>query len=239
VREAADRVTSQNNLKQLAIAMHAYQSDFNRLPPAVVYDAQGKPLYSWRVLILPYLEQNNLYQQFHLDEPWDSENNKLVLASMPKLFAPSPGITTKEPNSTFYQVLDSPVPDARGAAFHSGLGILSSKPKQFPLIPCQIVGRPGLMESPFVSRIPASFPDDTSNTILIAEAAEAVPWTKPGDLTYNPDGDLPRFGGFLFKDGFNVAMADGSVHFVSYKVSPQTLRAAITAAAGDMLGDDW
>src|SRR5262249_18297703 len=62
-----------------------------------------KPLLSWRVKILPFLEQNDLYREFRLDEPWDSEHNKKLIAKMPGIYAPV-GIKTKEPGMTFYRV---------------------------------------------------------------------------------------------------------------------------------------
>src|SRR5579884_2012324 len=86
-QEASARISSQNNLKQLGLAFHNYNSAYNRMPPAVVYDKDGKPLYSWRVLVLPFVEQDNLYKQFKLDEPWDSPTNKRLLTPMPKVFA--------------------------------------------------------------------------------------------------------------------------------------------------------
>ena len=74
-REAAARQQSVNNLKQVALAMHRYHDAFDTFPPAAVVGKKGKPLLSWRVMLLPYLEQNALYKQFKLDEPWDSEHN--------------------------------------------------------------------------------------------------------------------------------------------------------------------
>ena len=52
-------------------------------PPAAICDKDGKPLLSWRVAILPYLEQGDLYKQFHLDEPWDSPHNSSLIEKMP------------------------------------------------------------------------------------------------------------------------------------------------------------
>jgi hypothetical protein len=69
-----------------ALAIHCYESVNGHLPPAAVKDKQGHPLYSWRVLILPYLEEDNLYEQFHLDEPWDSPHNLTLLEKMPKFY---------------------------------------------------------------------------------------------------------------------------------------------------------
>src|SRR4051794_18249186 len=77
--------------------------------------------------------------------------------------------------------------------------------------------------------LPASFTgftDGTSNTILIAEAGCAVPWTKPEDLHFAPDEPLPQLGG-PFPDVFHAAFADGSVHTLSKKGDPDTLRKAI------------
>jgi len=77
VREAAARMQSSNNLKQIALALHGYHDANGHLPPAAITDPKtGKKLLSWRVAILPYIEQDNLYKQFKLDEPWDSPNNK-------------------------------------------------------------------------------------------------------------------------------------------------------------------
>ena len=75
-REAARRMQCTNNLKQILIAFHNYHDVLNKLPPLYTVDKDGKPLHSWRVHLLPYMEQNALYQQIRLDEPWDSEHNK-------------------------------------------------------------------------------------------------------------------------------------------------------------------
>src|SRR5207253_5726964 len=91
VTESAGREELTNNLKQIAIAFHNYASAHrDHFPAAAIYSKDGKPLLSWRVALLPYLEQDNLYKQFKLDEPWDSEHNKKLIARMPKVFASSP-----------------------------------------------------------------------------------------------------------------------------------------------------
>jgi len=100
-REAARRAQCTNNLKQIALAMHNYAAANNCFPPAATYDRDGKPLLSWRVLLLPYLEQASLYNEFHLDEAWDSPNNKPLGNRMLNVFqCPSehvaPGLTTYE-----------------------------------------------------------------------------------------------------------------------------------------------
>ena len=98
-RQSASRQMSRNNLKQIALAMHNYHDKYKRFPPAASRDAAGKPLLSWRVHLLPYLEQAELYKQFKLDEPWDSENNKKLINIIPKPYLDpqanvKPGMTT-------------------------------------------------------------------------------------------------------------------------------------------------
>jgi hypothetical protein len=87
-------------------------------------------------------------------------------------------------------------------------------------------------------RMPLSFPDGTSNTILIAEAANAVPWTKPEDLPFTAAGPLPPLGGH-FPGGFLCALADGSVRQVRPSTSTQTIKWAIIPDDGMVLPPDW
>lgn len=110
LKDATDRALVRRNLKALALAMHNYHAAKGQFPPAAVTDRAGKPLLSWRVLLLPYLEGQNapsLYKEFRLNEPWDSPHNKKLLARMPAVFAPVAG-KTRVPNSTFYQVFVGP-----------------------------------------------------------------------------------------------------------------------------------
>jgi uncharacterized protein (TIGR03067 family) len=202
VREQQLRTTHANNLKQIALAMHGYLGAHKGLPAQAIYSKDGKqPLLSWRVAILPYIEEAPLYRQFKLDEPWDSDHNKKLLAKMPRIYALVRG-TTREPHSTFYQVFTGPM-------------------------------------TPFDGNKKAriqQFRDGTSNTLLVVEAGEAVPWTKPDDIPYNPK-QLPKLGG-TFKGAFYAAFADGSVRAFRRDLAPESLRALITPAGGEAIGDD-
>lgn len=111
-RAAAQRIQSTNNLKQLALAMHIYH-DVHRQLPSAASTKDGKSLLSWRVAVLPYIEQQALYDEFHHDEPWDSEHNIKLLAKMPKLYA-SPGIELKEGHTTYL------VPTGKSMVFDGG-----------------------------------------------------------------------------------------------------------------------
>jgi len=140
-----------NNLKMLGLAFHNYHDAMGHFPRAIC-DGKGKALLSWRVALLPYLEEEKLYREFKLDEPWDSPHNKKLIAKMPKIFA---GAAVKagdpEPasNTTPYQIFTGP-----GTMFPAA----NSKPRLTDIT------------------------DGTSNTFLVAEANKAVVWTKPDDI---------------------------------------------------------
>jgi hypothetical protein len=102
-REAAGRAQSTNNLKQLAIGMHSYHDAMQRFPAHAIYSKDGKPLLSWRVTMLPYIEGQDLYKQFHLNEPWDSDHNKKLLAKMPRTYASPQDEKTLKEHTTYYQ----------------------------------------------------------------------------------------------------------------------------------------
>ncbi len=103
-RESARRSQSTNNLKQFALAMHMYADNNKHFPPAASVDKAGKPLLSWRVHLLPYIEQEALYKQFKLDEAWDSDHNKPLIDKMPKLFE-NPSSIPLEAGTTSYLVV--------------------------------------------------------------------------------------------------------------------------------------
>jgi WD40 repeat protein len=173
-----------------------------RMPAAVIPDAAGNPLASWRIATLPYLGEENLFKQFRLEEAWDSPHNLRLLDKMPDVFALEPG---QKGSATVFQLF---------------------------------VGDNTLFPGTRQSVYPASITDGTSNTILVAEAGEAVSWTKPADLPYDANRPLPRLGG-AFPDGFYVGLADGTVRFLRKDMSEKTIRLAITPADGTPMGPEW
>ena len=144
--------------------------------------------------ILPYIEQDALYKSFHLDEPWDSEHNKKLLAQMPKIYG-------AKGDKTHYRVFHG-----KGTAFEGTTGL----------------------------KLP-SFTDGTSNTVLIVEAVDSVEWTKPEEFAYDGEKPLPKLGGTPFENGFNAAMADGSVRFMSTTIKEALMRALITRNGGEVI----
>jgi len=85
-RPASRRAACSNNLRQLVIAMHLYHEDYGSLPPTYVSDKNGKPMHSWRTLILPYFEEDALYAAYNFDEPWNGTNNRKLAEYIPEVF---------------------------------------------------------------------------------------------------------------------------------------------------------
>jgi hypothetical protein len=103
-RSAAERMVRTNNLKQIGLAFQIHHEQYKSFPLQAV-SKDGKPLLSWRVQILPYIEESALYQKFHLDEPWDSVYNMKLVEQMPKTFASS---ENGEPGKTRFLVFTGP-----------------------------------------------------------------------------------------------------------------------------------
>jgi len=203
VRMAAARMQSQNNLKQIALACHNYEAAYGHLPHDIT-NKDGKPILSWRVAILPFIEQDALYKKFKLDEPWDSENNKPWSEVAIKIFL-SPQADPPTPfGMTQYKAFAGP-----GTAFEPG------KVVKF-----------------------ADISDGTSNTIMLIEAGEPIPWAKPGDISFDPKKPLPKLALPGVADFVNAAFCDGSVRVLNAKtLSEKTLRKLIIRNDGEVIED--
>jgi hypothetical protein len=202
-REAARRNQSMNNLKQIMLAHHVHHDMKKAFPAHASYSDDGRPLLSWRVHILPLIEEQALYQQFKLDEPWDSEHNRSLIAQMPAVFQ-NPNLVT-EPGKTNY------------------LAVVGTD--------CAFNGTKDGLKMQDIT-------DGTSKTIAIveADADQAVEWTKPDDWEYAAEN--PKAGlGTLRQGGWNAALCDGSVHFISNSLDVETLKAMFTRAGGERVGD--
>ena len=105
-RPAARRNACANNMKQIAVALQAYAEIYHVLPPAYTTDEDGKPLHSWRTLILPYLEEQPLYKSIDLAKPWnDPANAEACKTSVDAYRCPS---ATDGENYTTYLAIVTP-----------------------------------------------------------------------------------------------------------------------------------
>lgn len=205
-RAGAQRAQRMNNFKQIALGMLNHENAKRAYPAAASYSSDGKPLLSWRVHILPFIEEYELYQQFHLDEPWDSEHNLKLVEQMPQTYT--------DP--------DAAISRAIGAG------------KTTFLVPTGEKLMFGKAEGTKIRDVT----DGTSNTILAVEVApeKAVVWTKPDDWQVDLSDPL---AGVKREDreGFIAAFSDGSVHFLSNQLDPETLRGLLTPAGGEIVDD--
>ena len=210
--EQRDEVKS--NLKLLGLALHNYHDAVGHFPTDILDAKTKKPLLSWRVQLLPYLDVSDpnsaesqaaqaLAVAFKLDEPWDGKTNKSLVEKMPKVFAPTR--VKAKPGETFYRGFGG-----TGAEFA------------------------GLFQ-PGARVAMASITDGTSNTIALIDAGEAVVWTKPEtDLPCDPKKELSKLGGMIDGD-FYCLRVDGSVATVKRQFDEKVLRAAISRAGGEVI----
>lgn len=205
------------NLKLCGLGLTLFNSTYEGLPPGVFCDASGKPLLSWRVAMLPYAIERRptdlQLDDFHLNEPWDSPHNRKLILRMPATFA-MPGDPGAAQGLTHYRAF-------------------VGKDTAFPVKPRYWNNKPELNVQ-LGRRIPHDFPDGPNQTLLVVEATEAVPWTKPDELVYDPGKSLPALG-LPSSKGFHAVFADGSVTFLPKNLSDKTLRALITPAGGETL----
>lgn len=210
-QESKDRYEATNSMKMLGIGAHNQHDSQGKLPLPFV-PRTGEPVgavptdlddrLSWRVSMLPFINQDSLWHRFKKDEPWNSPVNQ-----------PLSAVVVRE-----YADVDAPTdPATRFRCFY---------------------GNGAAFDTRFAARIPNTFMDGTSNTILYVEGAEKVTWSRFGEYKFDPAGLLPPLG-HPKRDVFVAAMADGSVRWVRKTVSPQTLKAAITRAGGEVMGPDW
>ncbi len=231
-REIASRARSINNLKTIGLALHNFHSAHDQFPPAVISGPDGKPWHSWRVLLLPYMEQANLYNQYRFDEPWDGPNNRKLLDQMPEVFR-DPIHGDGPDHFTHYAALVG-----EETAFPPSGAILrdANRPVRLPIGPGS-GGATGVR----------NMTDGTSNTLLVAPVSpdRKIPWTKPEDIAVGPDfPGLGRPGGIAAPyrarsgpDGHHAApvlFGDGSARVLIDSIDPKTLTALTTRA-----GDEW
>ena len=201
-REAARQQVSMNNLKQIGVALHQYHDDLQTFPPAFIADERGRPITSWRTLILPYMEQQPLYNRYDFGIAWDDPKNDAVRRTSLPFYA-SPRSTVKE-NGTNYVVVtmkDRPNPGQPGTVFAY----------KFPSF--------------------GTCADGTSNTILVIEIRNSdIEWSEPRDIDFSSLSTDPQAPNSINTTaGILALFADGEVRRLDPQTSMELLRALLTA----------
>ncbi len=214
-REVNRRMQCANNLKQIGLAMLNYEQANGHFPPAFIADKNGKPMHSWRVLLLPYMEQKVLYDQYRFDEPWNSPHNKELASRIP---------------AAYRCPTDDPAPSTTSYAMLVGLHAFSDGPNGRRVEEI----KDGLSNTIMVVECAGSDinwmePRDIDvekMPLAIQSPSNDGPPTNPGISSRH-------------SNSANVVFCDASVRFLPNDVNSRVLHALTTVDGGEMLPSDF
>ncbi|QDV33194.1 M56 family metallopeptidase [Tautonia plasticadhaerens] len=208
-RIADRRSQATNNLKRIGLALHNYHDINDSFPPPILFSEDGFP-YSWRVAILPFLEQTEgpaLFESYHFDEPWDGPNNRALLERMPDVFR-VPGADSEPTHADYFALVGE-----RTLMGEPGKGTKFAEIRDGSSYTFMIV------ESK--RAVPWTRPEDIPFEIDLSD----------------PNAPAPELGGF-WPNGFQVVFGDGSVRFISRTIDPTVLKALCTRDGGELFSSD-
>jgi hypothetical protein len=208
-REGARRSQCISNLKQLGLALINYHEVYGCFPPAHVDDPTGKPMHSWRVLILPMLEQSGLYNAYDFSEPWDGPSNRRLIGRMPGIYAcPSRYDPSGRAHLTSFVAVTGP-----GTLFPDVGGVTTSDLTDGAGVTLAITETETM-------DIPWTEPRD-----LDARAMSMI----INDMKRASISSQHTFGA-------EAVFADDSIHFLRSGISPAQLSALLTTAGNEGIG---
>jgi prepilin-type processing-associated H-X9-DG protein len=204
-RTEARRLSCVNNLRQIGEALHNYYQSYDCFPPAYAADASGKPMHSWRILIIPFMDTSSLYYNYNLSQPWDSPSNLAASNRWPNYIYVCPNHRDPPSPFTSYVALVGP-----GTAFP---GSQSSKLGD---------SREGPARSIMVVEI-------TDTDIGWTEPRDL----DISKIDWRINGPKPPGVSSLDGPGTHVLFMDGHVSFITEGVSPPNLKAMATLDGGE------
>lgn len=203
-REAARRANCNNNLKQIGLAMHNYNDVHGCFPPAYIPDENGRPMHSWRVLLLPFMEQNVLYGQYDFDEPWDGPNNRRLTGMIGNVYRCPSEDSMDDPETSYVMIV--------------GPGTISDGPTPTSIRQIEDGTSNTIMIVEVAdSGIQWAEPGDLN--------AEEISFQIGGGMGEGIGGNHPRVT--------NVLFCDGAVHSIDEFIDPELLRGLTTIAGGE------
>ncbi len=208
LRAGRTRIGSVKNLEKIAEALNAYAADHGAYPAPAILSSTGKPLLSWRVLILPYLGEEELYDKFNVNAAWDDmQNQQVTYGEMPSVY--------RHPDTDAW---------ATDTVYHMVTGAGTLFPKSGPLGPRQVTD--GADKTILLVESPAS--------TIWTEPADLDFAATGGTINSSGGTDL----GGVTDGGVCVVTVDGRGHFLNETTSPMTVNALITPQGGEPLPDD-
>ncbi len=203
-REAARRSQCTSHLKQIGLAMHNYHDTYNCFPPAVITNEEGLPMRSWRVAVLPFLEEDLTYDQYDFNEPWDGPNNQALQGARSVLYVCPSDIPTGPFDTSYVMIV--------------GEGTLGGVPNEAVRISDITDGTSNTILAIEVAASGIHWLEPRDMTV-----EEAVAYIT------DPAASASRHA---HHGGVNVLFADGTVHFLPESIDPQTLRFLLTRDDG-------
>lgn len=207
------RLQAINNLKQIALALHNYHAAYNQFPDDI-RNEMGEPLLSWRVRLLPFLDQQAIYDQYDLTQPWDSEANKDYSSARLSVFQ---------------------LPSQEGS-FEDGMSYTCF----FMPVGREESGFPRIMRTEKGVTALEDVTDWKEQTLMVvvAKPEYKIPWAQPGDYQFDPNNPKEGLGEY-FSSGYLVSLVDGSVLFVSADISDEELLEMFTINDGRPYPEGW
>ena len=205
-RGVALQAQATGNLTAIGMALHGYHAAHGVFPPAYIADANGKPMHSWRVLILPYLNQQAIYQQYDFSEPWDGPNNSRLASLMPPQFA---------------ALSVSPGQVASSFALITGPGTLFDADKA----PSMAAVTDGTSNTLLVVEVSSSAASNWLEPVDLDY----------GTMSFAIDDPAGNCIISSQSTGAQVLFADGSVHILRSQTGAEAIRAYITPSGGETL----
>ncbi|NLS93065.1 MAG: DUF1559 domain-containing protein [Planctomycetaceae bacterium] len=209
-RVVARRTQCSNNLKQIAVGLLSYHDAYGSFPPAFIADENAKPVHSWRVLILPFVEQDALYRKYDLSEPWDSPKNRsLASIALPVFCCPA---------------------DPRGDTTYTSYVLITGEETGWIEGKCPRLD--DVVDSPSETIMLAEIANSNIHwmeprDLTLSQAMRGINATIGVCISsHHPN-------------GANVACADGSVHFLPNTLPASEIRALITIAGGERIHPGW
>jgi prepilin-type processing-associated H-X9-DG protein len=205
-----------NNLKQIALALHNYHDTYGSFPPAFIADENGIPRHSWRVLLLPFVEAQGIYDQYDFSEPWDGPNNSKLLTRMPSVYS-CPSSPDGARGSTYYVAV---------------VGAQTTWPGQKPGTRAAIAD--GMEHTVHVIESDYAVPWLEPRDASFEESREMLVST---DLTTKRNHTLDDFF-YRYSAGRNAAWADGHVYYLGIGMERDSASAVLGTSNGVAEGFD-
>ena len=210
-------LASTKNLGKIALALNAYCTDFGTYPPSVTRNSQGEAMHSWRVLLLPYLGEQDLYSRYRLDLPWSDAINRGVAEEMPTCYsATTRSFYERNYLSDYYLVTGPSTLQPKSGPI--GFNAVSDEVSQTVLV---VEGRPTVASGLWIE------PIDFIITEMIGDIRSI-----PGTIREGSE-----IGG-VSPNGVVVATVDNRVHFISETTEPFYVKGMLTATGDEPLPKD-